>query len=232
MIEEWRPFADGNYAVSNFGRVKRLTDGRRTHAGRMMKLTKMSIGYYSVGPTINGKNVKMTVHRLVAEAFIGPCPEGHEVNHKDGDKTNNRVDNLEYVTHQENMVHAHTSGLIDCIIHGEDVIASIRKDRVEMELSFGELARRHGVSIGFAYQCCKGNAAALQCDDITVRSKFSPRLTDEDVFLIRTLRSQGSLIRELANDFGMSETHVAYLCNGEKRLSAGGPITPKRSRKT
>src|SRR6185369_6475365 len=46
------------------------------------------------------------VHRLVAAAFIGPCPEGCEVNHKDLNKANNSVGNLEYITHAENVKHA------------------------------------------------------------------------------------------------------------------------------
>lgn len=56
----------------------------------------------------NYAGVKRSVgmHRLVAAAFIGPCPDGLEVNHKDGDKKNNRVENLEYVTHRENILHA------------------------------------------------------------------------------------------------------------------------------
>jgi len=49
------------------------------------------------------------------EAFIGPCPDKIQVNHKDGDKTNNRLDNLEYMTQSENMVHGRGLGLFSSI---------------------------------------------------------------------------------------------------------------------
>jgi hypothetical protein len=51
------------------------------------------------------------VHRLVLEAWVGPCPEGCVTNHKNGDKTDNRLENLEYCTQSENMAHAYGYGL-------------------------------------------------------------------------------------------------------------------------
>jgi hypothetical protein len=109
--EEWRPFLDGAYEVSNLGNVRRAKPGRKTYPGKPLRLIKMKIGYMSVHPVVDGKNVTTYVHRLVAAAFIGPCPPGASVNHIDGVKTNNVVSNLEYVTHAENMAHAARTGL-------------------------------------------------------------------------------------------------------------------------
>lgn len=103
MIEEWRPVvgSGGKYQVSNLGQVKGPT-------GRLLKHYITRDGYHDVSLCIHSKEVQRKVHRIVAEAFLpedyAPYPE-KEVNHKDGNKDNNCVDNLEMVTHQGNMNH-------------------------------------------------------------------------------------------------------------------------------
>lgn len=118
QIEEWRPVVgwEGLYEVSNIGRVRRLSrvttrkDGTlQTWPDRIMSLPLNSWGYPSVGLTRDGRKSTALVHRLVAFAFIGPG--GPEVNHKDGDKTNARVSNLEWVTSKQNKEHAWGIGL-------------------------------------------------------------------------------------------------------------------------
>ena len=111
MIERWIPFWDGKYEVSNLGRVRRIAPGKRTQVGRILKPTLMRTGYFSVAPVLSGKNRRVHIHELVAEAFLGARPDAHEVNHIDGCKTNNAVSNLEYVTHAQNMAHAGSVGL-------------------------------------------------------------------------------------------------------------------------
>ena len=151
MTEQWKPFANGNYAISDHGRVKRLTEGRKTWPGFMLKLNVMKVGYHGVAPVIDGKNVQMFVHHLVAEHFIGPRPDGKEINHKDGVKTNNHVDNLEYVTHGDNMRHAASLGLIN--FHrpiSESTVRTIRTLR-EKGHSFSQLVSMTGVSIGHCW---------------------------------------------------------------------------------
>lgn len=107
-MQEWRPVKGFNaYAVSDEGRVARISRGRGTYPGREVGSLGGSNGQYRRVALWCGKShYDRYVHRLVAEAFLGPCPKAHEVNHKDGDPSNNALTNLEYVTSRENKEHA------------------------------------------------------------------------------------------------------------------------------
>ena len=92
----WATYPDDpGYSVSDHGEVR----GPRgwTLTGDLVKG-----GYHRV----NIRGSHMLVHRIVARTFIGPIPDGLEVNHKDGNKSNNRADNLEFVTPSENVRHS------------------------------------------------------------------------------------------------------------------------------
>lgn len=94
--EEWRYFRDTVYQVSNKGRVK------NTKTGRVLKGKKEDCGYIRVTISFpNQKNKQFLVHRLVYECFVSP--EMDVINHINGIKTDNRVENLESVSHRENM---------------------------------------------------------------------------------------------------------------------------------
>lgn len=94
--EEWRYFRDTIYQVSNKGRVK------NTKTGRISNAKPSDCGYKRATITFpNGMSKKFLVHRLVYECFVSP--EYDVINHINGDKTDNRVENLESVTHKENM---------------------------------------------------------------------------------------------------------------------------------
>lgn len=102
-----------NYEVSNEGRIRSKTrkvfhpkSGEISLKSKIMKLQLHRTGYYRVRFCVNGKKYTRSVHRLVAMAFIPNSDENSEVNHIDGNKTNNFVDNLEWVDHSENMQHA------------------------------------------------------------------------------------------------------------------------------
>lgn len=112
--EVWKPVNgfEGYYEVSNHGRIRRIAGYQSTYKGRLLSLSPNSTGYPQITLSRPGKRKKMFVHRVVARAFLGPCPEGCEVNHIDGDKANNFASNLEYVTPSENRQHAYDQGLI------------------------------------------------------------------------------------------------------------------------
>lgn len=106
---------EGRYMISNYGNVKSLerTCDNKYNKNRIYRecIYKPSIctgGYLYVSLTdLNNKKKRIRVHRLVADAFITNIDSKIDVNHKDGNKKNNHVDNLEWVTRSENLSHAY-----------------------------------------------------------------------------------------------------------------------------
>lgn len=116
---------EGLYQVSNLGRVKSFKTNKRKYEYKYMSLVIDKKGYLTVSLCGNHKRKTYKVHRLVSQAFI-PNQEGKtQVNHIDGNKQNNRVDNLEWCTNGENGIHAYKNGLrpnvrtVRCITTGE-----------------------------------------------------------------------------------------------------------------
>lgn len=106
-MESWKPVKDFPlYRVSNYGRIKSFWSGRWT----ILNGTVTTNGYVHQ-PLKHLITKIMTVHSIVLEAFVGPRPEGMQCNHKDGNKTNNSLSNLEWVTQSENALHAIKNGL-------------------------------------------------------------------------------------------------------------------------
>ena len=115
MQEIWKPIAgyEGLYEISNLGRVKSLARTRRAKGlstvpvpERIRALSVQREGYVSAHLHLDGKTNKIYVHRLVASAFLDNDAGLPQVNHLDGDKSNNCSSNLEWVTGSENCRHA------------------------------------------------------------------------------------------------------------------------------
>ena len=120
MSEQWKPIPgwEGYYEVSNQGKVRsldRITSAGNIKRGRLMKLGTVA-GYKHVALCVNGQVTQRKVHQLVLEAFVGPCPKGHLVCHKDGSRDNNHIENLRWGTP--------TSNNLDTIRHGRHKQAS------------------------------------------------------------------------------------------------------------
>ena len=160
MSEVWRDIVgyEGRYQVSSMGRVKSLE--RKDRLGRIVKECILKPGtdrgYLIVELCAGGKRKRLRVHRLVGEAFL-PRAEGKDaINHKDEDKTNNNVWNLEWVSHKENcnfgtrnerIAKANSKPVAQYIKDGE---------LVKTWSSLTEIGKQTGFSIGNISQAANG----------------------------------------------------------------------------
>ena len=109
MIEQWRDVVgyEGYYQVSNTGRVKRVKTTTSTKAGHILSPDIAHNRYLRVTLCKSNKPKKHPVHRLVLAAFIGPPPSPiHQCNHANGNRADNRLENLSWVTPSENQHHS------------------------------------------------------------------------------------------------------------------------------
>lgn len=122
MIERWKAIIgfEGLYEVSELGKVKRLAYSKKSKLGNLfpvsehiLKPAKDGKGYLGVTLFKNGTPFRKKVHRLVAEAFVSNPFLLPQINHIDGDKTNNNVGNLEWCDNRHNIRHAYALGLLE-----------------------------------------------------------------------------------------------------------------------
>lgn len=111
-MEVWKDIKgfEGKYKVSSLGRVL-VIDYKRTSKDQLLKQSKTRDGYYKVRLNSKGKDITARVHRLVAEAFIDNPDNKETVNHINGNKEDNTVDNLEWADRHEQLVHAYKHNL-------------------------------------------------------------------------------------------------------------------------
>lgn len=108
MKEIWKHVVgyEGYYIVSNFGNIRSIERNGTKKGGNILSLRTNKIGYKQCNIQKDGKTKTVLVHRIVAQAFIPNPLNKPNINHKDFDKTNNCVDNLEWVTQSENCLHS------------------------------------------------------------------------------------------------------------------------------
>lgn len=118
-MRRWKPITgyENYYEISDDGIVRSLDrDIRKSNGviqhrnGKNKTLSKDKDGYLTVNLSKDGKDCRYHVHVLVAKEFVNGYCDGLEVNHKDFDRTNNNYENLEWVTHSDNVNHSSKSG--------------------------------------------------------------------------------------------------------------------------
>lgn len=170
MREEWRDIENykGLYQVSNMGNIKSLertvwnnSRGYRTVKERILKPRKNSCGYLQVNLCKDGKIKQYCIHKLVAQAFIQFVPEAdtsYEIDHRNTEKTDNRVSNLCFVTSSQNKLNPKTRERH--INHPKKSKAVMGIDKITgLILEFPsthEAERKLGIAQTIIVQCCKG----------------------------------------------------------------------------
>lgn len=175
MQEIWKDIKHfENYQISNFGVVKSkervVSNACRTYLKKeqVLKNQIMKCGYEAIVlRDVNQKKHLLKIHRLVAEAFI-PNPNNlPQVNHKDGNKSNNNVSNLEWCTPSENAIHAINNGLRPKI-SGRNIERIYQTDLsgnlIAIHDNFSNAAKNNGRnSVGAIYNACKDKRSYGKC---------------------------------------------------------------------
>lgn len=225
MDEQWKPLieAPNDYAVSNLGRVRRTSTRTRAKAGTILKASKSRDDYRTVGISIPGQNpINRRIHRLVWEAFHGPIPEGLVINHLNGDKTDNRLENLSCVSNSENVAHAFrdlgrrrpseklTTGDVVAMREARSAGAKL-KDLAE-RFSITEACVGH-VCTGKTWKHAEGPLTRMKAE------RARTRLSESAVREIVRRHQSGESSVALAQEYGVSDVSVLNWSRGRYRSS-------------
>lgn len=165
--EIWKPIPNfSRYEASDKGRL-RSTNYKNSGKTKVLKPALANDGYLkTMLLNDDGKYRSWTVHLFICLTFLGEKPKGYEVNHMDGNKTNNSINNLEYVTRSENIKHAYNYGLITPKVGAsngnskltEDDIIAIREHAKKNSPRYGrdKLADKYGVSSAYIKEIVNG----------------------------------------------------------------------------
>lgn len=234
MQEIWKnvtidPYSD-YYMVSNLGNIQRIKPcGKHKKSANTLGLLKPKIGtwgYYVINLSLFGETNSFLVHRLVAMAFIDNPQLKEQVNHKDGNKLNNHVDNLEWVTPRENIQHAFKNGL-NYHKKPKNLKKVYQFDKNKNLIKIWETAmdveRELNISNASIHQCCKNLRHSAGGFLWSYNSECNPKklkiskmhtngvnLYDKNGNLIKHYSS----LRQASIETGLGETMILRRCNG------------------
>lgn len=217
------------YEISTVGRIRRIVPFGRYYRGRLLTPFRREDGRIQI--RISGNNNK--VHRLVAETFLGPCPLGLEVNHKDCNPSNNAIENLEYISPLQNRAHAilnrrHAFGERTATSKLTDIdVVTIRHDSKSIPVN--QIAKKFNLDKSHVYRILRRafwNHLPPQKIDSYWKEHTAERrakgnqlshakLTVDAVKEIRRSRKFGSKLQVLADKFNVSIQAISFCAKGK-----------------
>jgi hypothetical protein len=179
-----------DYLMSSLGRVKKDEN--------ILTLTSDAVGYLHVNVKNDSGRITKLVHRLILQTFEPTEDSTLEVNHKDFNKANNRIYNLEWLTHKKNMDHAAENGKMDFRFRtGSDHHAFGIEKPAETKQKMSESHNKNNDHPNY-------------------------KLTDEQVYQIKKKRFEGTDLESLANEYNQTIGNLSMICSGKRR----GKIAP------
>lgn len=215
MQEIWKRFKDTDYQVSNLGNVFSVYSGMQLKPFMNDRYLVVDLFAYTV-------RQRIAVHRMVAIAFIENPDNKEYVNHIDGNKLNNCVDNLEWVTASENSIHAVATGLSP-IGEAKTLAKLTEKDVLEIQAAFeaGEkdfvLAEKYGVTSGVISSIRLGKTWKHVSGKVFAPSGPNPvkKLSGEDIPVIRQMFLDGFNDADIGRKFNVARGTINQIRQGK-----------------
>lgn len=215
-----------DYEISSLGRIRSWKGHRgigRAKTPKILSTPPDNESYQQIVLCSNGNIIHTRVHRLVMLAFVGPCPEGMEVCHNDGNRANSQLDNLRYDTHINN--------ILDCRLQGK--MGKFTKNQIEQI--------RLEVQNNYSWDLTKKLAEKYKDNHITIARVATSGydLANIPPIKIRTLRNKraekvrfeyanGDISQdELGKKYNLTKSAVSKIINGVRGRDAVGPIKGK-----
>ena len=219
MQEIWKRFKDTDYQVSNLGGVFSVYSGMQLKPFMNDRYLVVDLFAYTV-------RQRIAVHRMVAIAFIENPDNKEYVNHIDGNKLNNCVDNLEWVTASENSIHAVATGLSP-IGEAKTLAKLTEKDVLEIQAAFeaGEkdfvLAEKYGVTSGVISSIRLGKTWKHVSGKVFAPSGPNPvkKLSGEDIPVIRQMFLDGFNDADIGRKFSVARGTINQIRQGKTWLN-------------
>lgn len=222
-MEQWRPIKgfEGLYEVSNKGRVRSFY----TREAKVLKPSINKDGYLKAGLSKDGKMYLKSIHRLVASAFIPNIGDKPQVNHIDGDKTNNTVDNLEWVTCKENIQHAWNTGLSRMTKERKKKLSESHKGKLAGEKNpmYGRTGEKNPMYGKHHTEETKRKMSKM-CKD-KYKGEKNPRARK---VICTNTGEIFNYIREGAKKYNVANPSISACCKGKRKSAGKHPATGEK----